>query len=470
MQVSEKTLRSLSRDASSAARLIKNSSDILIVSHIDADGISSAAIASETCRRLGKEHDILFAKKMDESTIAAVNSSKQSLVWIADLGSGYISEFTKDGLVITDHHVPDAKWKNGQTLLDNFRKVAHVNPHNYGVDGSLDACGSSMTYFVSKAIDPANTDLAFMAVVGSCGDLQDRQESCLTGLNRMVLDDAVSSGVVDIETDIRLFGRESRPLVQFLQYSSDPEIPGLSNDNVACSRFYSGLDISLKNGSKLRVWDDLSEDEKKRATDSILSLVSDTDRKRLYGEVYTLPKFSRESGLHDAKEFATALNSCGRYDDADTGLRMCFGDEDAVRDAMDNRAEHRRNISAALSYVKQNDLIRVRKYIQYFDAGTNVKETVVGIVAGMILGTEGFRKDLPMIAFADADDGVKVSARADRSLADRGLDLSVIMSVASKIVGGYGGGHNVAAGATIPKGKEKEFLDAVEDMVSSQII
>ena len=77
---------------------------------------------------------------------------------------------------------------------------------------------------------------------------------------------------------------------------------------------------------------------------------------------------------------------------------------------------------------------------------------------------------MPIIAFAKADDGVKVSARADRSLGERGLDLSIIMNRAAEIVGGYGGGHNVAAGATIPVDKEDQFLDIVEDMVASQLI
>ena len=42
-------------------------------------------------------------------------------------------------------------------------------------------------------------------------------------------------------------------------------------------------------------------------------------------------------------------------------------------------------------------------------------------------------------------------------------------SQASERVGGYGGGHNVAAGATIPEDKKEEFLDIVEDMVRSQL-
>lgn len=470
MQDSARNDKDLNRDLKEAADRLTSAKDILIVAHIDADGISSAAIASKTCERLGKEFDVLFAKKMDDITITAINDSKRSAVWIVDLGSGYLSSYTRNDIVVTDHHVPDVKWRKGQTLLDSFQTICQINPHCYGYDGSTYACGASMTYLVSKTIDPGNIDLAYLAVVGACGDLQDHQESKLIGINRIALDDAAGIGDIVIENDIRLFGRESRPLIQFLQYSSDVTLRGLSDNNAGCNRFYSSLNISLKEHGKLRVWDDLSEDEKKRASDDILDRVDPEDRDKVFGEVYSLPKFTRKSGLRDAKEFATSLNSCGRYDDADTGLRMCFGDEQAVIDANENRAEHRKNISAALNYVKQNDLIRVRKYIQYFDAGTSIRETVVGIVAGMILGTEGFRKDLPMIAFATADDGTKVSARADRSLAARGLDLSTVMSVASKLVGGYGGGHNVAAGATIPPGKEMEFLDIVEDMVASQII
>jgi RecJ-like exonuclease len=33
------------------------------------------------------------------------------------------------------------------------------------------------------------------------------------------------------------------------------------------------------------------------------------------------------------------------------------------------------------------------------------------------------------------------------------------------MVGGWGGGHKYAAGAFIPKGKEKEFIDAVNNLL-----
>jgi RecJ-like exonuclease len=367
--------------------------------------------------------------------------------------------------------MPDTKWRSRQTSIDDFYEIFHLNPHTYGASGSYEVSGAGMTYLLAKTIDPSNSDLAFLAVVGAIGDLQDSRESKLIGYNRAILEDAAAKGDIVIEEDIRFFGRDYRPLVQFLQYSSDPSIPGISENTSGCSAFFSELGIPLKKNGAARTWSDLSYDERTAAAGRLLSMVDDEEsKKRLFGEVYTISRFNPHTGLRDAKEFATVLNSCGRYDDAVTGLRICLGDLTAVEDAERNRADHRRNISAAISYVKENRLLRERRFVQYFDAGQEIRETVVGIIAGMLLNSGDAKRGLPIFAFAEADDGVKVSARATRTLTDRGLDLSFIMKTASEMVGGYGGGHKVAAGATIPTGKEEEFLDIVEDLVSSQVI
>ncbi len=326
-----------------------------------------------------------------------------------------------------------------------------------------------MTYLLSKKIDPKNIDLAYLAVIGAIGDFQDSGQSKLVRINRMILQDAEDAGDLIIEQDLRLFGRETRPIVQFFQYATDPRLEGLTDNPGGCMDMLEFLNIPVKRNNEWRTWNDLDPSEKERIIDNVLELVPTDQQSRIYGEVYTLPKFSKGTGLRDAKEYSTVLNSCGRYDDAETGLRICCGDTSALKDAERNRAEHRRHISTALSYVKDNHLIRVRRFIQYFDAGPNIRETVVGIVAGMLLNSSECRNNLPIIAFVDAEDGVKVSARANRDLVDRGLDLSAVMKTAAELTGGYGGGHSVAAGATIPADKKEEFLDIVEDIISSQI-
>lgn len=458
--------------AANAARMIERADDVLVVAHIDADGISAAAIASRTLDRLGKRHTISFVKKLSEDVIDNINTAEQSLVWLVDLGSGYLSSIERSNVVITDHHTPDTEWRRGQTFLDSFSDIRHVNPHSHGMDGSLEICGAGVTYVVATELDPGNVDLAYLAVVGASGDFQDSSHSKLVGYNRSILKDAVDNGDVVVEEDIRLFGRETRPLTQFLQFSSDPTIPGITGDGNACSAFLTECGIRLKNRDRWKTWNDLTPDEKGTVIIGLKKRIEDSGQssERLVGEVYTMPKFPRGSEQRDAKEFATLLNSCGRYDDAETGLRICLGDMSAVKDASQNRNEHRKNISSALSYIKQNHLVRERRLIQYFHSGSEIRETIVGIAAGMLLGNDGIRKDIPMIAFANADDGIKVSARADRSLVSRNLDLSEVMKKASELVGGYGGGHNIAAGATIPEGTEEDFLNIVEDLIASQII
>ena len=97
-----------------------------------------------------------------------------------------------------------------------------------------------------------------------------------------------------------------------------------------------------------------------------------------------------------------------------------------------------------------------------------MRDTVVGIAAGIALQASGNRQ-MPILAFAYAPDGVKVSARAPRELVARGLDLAAIMREASKRFGGEGGGHHAAAGATIPRGTEEEFAHAVDALVKGQL-
>ena len=43
------------------------------------------------------------------------------------------------------------------------------------------------------------------------------------------------------------------------------------------------------------------------------------------------------------------------------------------------------------------------------------------------------------------------------------------MNEAAKTLGGYGGGHKIAAGATIGSEKEIEFLELVDKIIGSQL-
>jgi len=172
--------------------------------------------------------------------------------------------------------------------------------------------------------------------------------------------------------------------------------------------------------------------------------------------------------------FATLLNACGRHGRAEIGLAICRGDrKDILAQGIALLRDHRSALSQALALAKGKGIVRLRN-IQYFDAGDEIEDTIVGTVAGMLLNSEGSDRSAPMVAFADSTEysetpSVKVSARGTQDLVAMGMDLSHAMRNAAESVGGVGGGHNIAAGATVPADRKMDFLKTLDDTVGSQI-
>ncbi|RZN16451.1 MAG: DHH family phosphoesterase, partial [Methanosarcinales archaeon] len=68
-----------------------------------------------------------------------------------------------------------------------------------------------------------------------------------------------------------------------------------------------------------------------------------------------------------------------------------------------------------------------------------------------------------------SDNTVKVSARGNQDLVRRGLNLAKALSTAAKKVEGTGGGHDIAAGATIPSTAKDEFIIHLNEEIKKQI-
>ncbi|TLZ52179.1 MAG: DHH family phosphoesterase [Methanobacteriota archaeon] len=420
-----------------------------------------------------------FLKKLDEAALAAIKKDNPPVAWFCDFGAAMYDRM--DGLtaIITDHHVPSEREIPREArgdlaaLAEAQDRVLMLNPHLLG-EGSDAASGSGTTYLVAKAMDSRNTDLAAIAIVGAVADMQEREFRRLTGFNRQILDDGVQAGVLEAKVDLRLFGRETRPIHKMLQYASDPWIPRLSGNGEACIAFLLELGLEPKQEDRWIAWNELPQDQKRLVMSELVRHMLDrgcgfAETERLVGEQYTLLKEERGSPTRDAKEFGTLINACGRYDRADVGYRVCRGDRaDALEESFALLRGHRETIVRSLDFIDEIGIQQLAA-IQYFHGGDKIRDTVVGIAASMAYNAPGVSKDLPILAFANADDGIKVSARGTRDLVARGLDLAAIMRDAAKAVGGEGGGHHVAAGATIPPGKEQEFLTVVDRMVEDQL-
>ena len=456
----------LSKLAQEPADAIRRQKDLILVSHVDADGLTAAGIMCRALERLSIEYKPLFFRQLDEAALNQIADQGSDLVIFTDLGSGMIKEICERGIpaVVADHHKP---------AMCEARPLAHLNPHLVGADGATQLSGSGTSFILASALaSGGNRDLSALAIVGAVGDLQDMASGRLLGLNRHILEIGAKAGALSFSRDVKLFGRQTRPIYKMLEYSQDPYFPGLSGNEDACIAFLKEVGIRL-NGEKWRRWIDLCQEEKAKVVTALLnkglrSGVASVKLERLIGEVYILLAEREGTELRDASEYSTLLNATARYGHADVGLQVCMGDrEKAFGEAQKLLGQHRQNLVNGLKLVAASG-ITVMKSIQYFDAGDAILDTIVGIVAGMSFQMAD--RSRPILAFATTPAGdLKVSARGTQDLVRSGLDLSDALSASARAVGGVGGGHNVAAGATIPPAAKQEFLELMDCAVGKQL-
>ena len=449
----------MAQRARKCAEEIKKHKKVQLVSHIDADGISSAAIIARSMERAGIEYEMLFVKQLDENIVRELANNNPELAIFTDLGSGQIEHINNYGLhaVVADHHRPQGDLE------------MHLNPHLFGANGSFEISGSGTAFLLAEQLG-SNRDLADLAIVGCIGDMQYRKYGKLVSLNREILDN--NPDIITAKTDISLFGKQTRPVYKMLQYSSDPYLPGLTGNEDVCIDFLRKIGFRCAEDERWRRWIDLTEEEKIKVTSSLLQYsvqngLSSYSVNRLVSECYILLRENEGTEMRDASEYATLLNATGRYMKADIGMAVCMGDRgEAYEDSKKLLGEHRKNLVDGLNFVREKGVTQLSN-LQYFDAGSSIPETIVGIVAGMSHASSN--RHLPIIAFADKEDGHKVSARGTQELVNKGLNLSEAISQVCQVVGGAGGGHDIAAGATVPFGKKEEFIERLNELIATQI-
>ncbi len=458
--------------ARDCAEFLRDTESLLLISHIDADGLTSAGVASLALDRAGVDHETRFSKQLDDEDLDEIEADGYETVLFTDFGSGILDEIVGRSFtpVVADHHQPS------ETGDCDY----HLNPLLFDIDGSSELSGAGTAYVLARALEgdaEDNRDLAALAVVGAVGDMQN-QGGGLSGANRAVVEEGVEAGVLEAKQDLLLFGRQTRPLPKLLEYSTDVFIPGISKNSTGAKELLEDAGVEAKNSEAggWRTWADLDETEREKLTNALFRKcvergVDSSAIEELVGETYTLLQEKPHTELRDASEFSTLLNSTARYERADVGFAVCKGDRgEALDEARELLRGHRRNLRNGIEFVGRNGVTKLEN-VQYFDAGDEIPDTIVGIIAGMSYSKSAVDRGMPIVAFADADDEgeKKVSSRATKSLVRKGLNLAEVMAECSQAVGGDGGGHDIAAGATIPDDCIDEFVEEVDAKVAEQI-
>jgi single-stranded-DNA-specific exonuclease len=432
--------------ARKAADLVDGASRVRVFCHYDPDGTTSASIIARALMRRGKRIHASMAHALDRNSAARLKEETNELLIVSDMGSSQLDllEGLPYPIIVLDHHKP----------LRDSTKVVHVNPHLAGVDGARAMCGATTTWLFSLLLDDANWDLAGVAAAGAIGDKQ--ALGGFTGVNAALFGEAVERKILVPERRLAL---RDLPLEKALALSIEPYFRGLSARPDAAADFVRGL--GLDPGATLR---QLSAADRRALTSALALRLLEQGAAPEALEVLVEDRYWIEPDQMYAQDLEALVNSCDRLGHEGLGMAVCLGDREALGKAEKLLGDYTAKVLGILAGLETKGLF-AKKHIQFF-------YTDDASLAGSIAGTGMlfcFDQSKPTVGLSVLDGITKVSARGTRALIAAGVDLAVALREAAGGVDGNGGGHNIASGATVPKGKEDKFLTLVDEAVGRQL-
>ncbi|MHC1610063.1 MAG: DHHA1 domain-containing protein [Candidatus Methanospirareceae archaeon] len=459
----------LQKSVEKAAEIIRSHRYARVISHYDADGITSAGIICNALIRSDIQFHTTIVGKLERSFIQGLG---EDLVIICDMGtaqSDLVSEcLKKKDVVIIDHHSPSLSVQ--VPVSPSRAPPAIINPFCLGADekrmmtnergSTISAAG--LSYLVARCISgeaKGNIDLAGLAIAGTLGDKLEFD----TGINRMILDEAVKEGVVSVKKGLKLGDGKIRDLILF---ATDPYIP-LAGKGEWVDAFLNKEGIDGE-----RILSDLNEEEERRLTSALLALLRESRAEigdeDLVGTTYNL----RSEVIRDGVNFMRTVDACGRLGKSGIGIGLCLREERLVEEATSLYLNFQNRLVSELSRIESEESVKELQNIAYFF----VQESgVTGVLAGVV--AKYICTSKPVIVF-NRKEGIeggkrgetKISARCNKRLisVSGGIDLAKALERASGVVGGFGGGHPGAAGATIPEGSEEKFITALDTIIGEQ--
>jgi single-stranded-DNA-specific exonuclease len=427
--------------AKNAAEKIRKHSFVRIVSHNDADGLSSAGIMANALLRAGIQFQLSIVGRLDEAVIGEINRSvsRGELVIFCDMGSGQpelINKVAAD-VVLLDHHKP----------VGQSHAKAVVNAHIVGIDGATDISASGTCYLVAREMDAINVDLAGLAIAGAVGDRQ-----LFHTANAFILEEALQAKVISVRRGLKVGDGD---LAEVLAYSTEPFLDITGNPSKVRG-FLSQLELSGN-------IEELSEEEVTKLVNAVaLKLSRQASPEAVEAVIGEVLLLNREL-VKNVYDFISVLSTCGKQKIYGLALAVCLRDQGVVNEAFSLTKEYEKKLT--LNIRENIEKIHKGENLWYINANDAVS---TGNLANSVV--RYLHPELPFICINESEGILKISARGTRELVSKGLDLSFALREAAKAVGGNGGGHNVASGASIPHGSEEVFLSIADRIIGDQFL
>ncbi len=430
-----------------AIKRVKESKFVRIIAHYDADGISSGALIYKTLIKDNKKFHISFKREYNKSAIEQYMDGPYDCYIFVDIGASmvkYLEDYAKNGknIIILDHHQSN----------DDSDLLIHINPHLCGMDGTSDACGSTLSYIFSVLYDENNWIMYPSFFAGVLGDRQNIDG--YKGINKILTE--YLENVKGLKKTVTL-SLEGSNVFEMLMYATDPFILNLSGKEDKIKHVLKRL--SIKEDEKFE-----SLDEKRRnnlisyITLQLIKIGVDNEIiKGIIREKYDL-MLSSQIYLSDAS-LSSIIDSCGKEEKHSVGLLFLNYPEKYMEEAIKIWKFYKIKMIEELYYSYEN-----KKELENIYLLPTRESAYTGPIAGILVSyaLPGMK---PAIGYSISDGNVKISARATKKMVQNGLNLGTILKECSEKFNGNGGGHNIAAGASVPEKYFTEFVKCLNDKV-----
>ena len=334
--------------------------EILIISHFDTDGITSATIMTQTLKKLDKTFSLKILKSLEDKFIEHLPKNK--VILFLDLASGSLEKISEQKIkdvFILDHHEIDSEIPESINI---------INPH---LNENEIISSSGITYLFCKEINNENKEFAKLAVLGMIGD---QMEKNIDKLNDGILNDSE----VKRKRGLLIYP-STRPLNRTLEFCSKPYIPGVTGNTKGVLELLREIGMVPK-GGKYKSLIELDEIEMEKLTTAIMLRNPQAKNREIIGDIFLIKIFNK---LEDAREISAMINACSRLDRSDLALQLCMEIPKAKKQAEAIHAKYRQTIITGLNTISEIKKIQGKKFV-IINTQDKIKDTMIGTFASIL--------------------------------------------------------------------------------------
>ncbi len=423
-----------------------------VIYHYDGDGIASASCAVRALLRLGYGVQATPLVGVERSRMGDLLRGFRGPTLVVDTGASWLDLYAEHPapVILLDHHQYPGSPKPPALPAH----VAMVNPLDWGVDGMTGLCAATLTWLYTIFLDPRNWDNAPWGLSGAIADRQ--HQGGYSGLNATLVREAVERSLVVPKRTLALFGRT---LGEAVTHSIDPYFRGLSSRPEETAAFLHSLGLN-----PTRPLATLEPGEEKRLGSALLSRLAAQGTRPEFCEMLTREIHWVPSLGMSATELSNYQNAAGRIGEPGIGIGVALGDPRALLRAREAEEAWRTGILTGLKRIEEEG-VHALPALQWFESpDTALAGTQAGMAMNYLLDPRR-----PVFARSTVERAVRVSARGTLHLVKQGLDLASACRVAAAAVEGEGGGHPVAAGASLPADRWDAFLKEANRLIGTQL-